>query len=158
MTHSSPKSFNIQIPDPPRTPKRPVVDMVHGTEIVDPYRWLEDGTNPEVRSWTASQNQRTEYVLKQIPQRNFLRNRIGELMSQDTVSSPSLKGRRLFYMKRTEGKNQPILMYIDIDKSENTCAFEEHVLVDPNRESETGTVALDWWYPSPDGTMLAYGL
>jgi prolyl oligopeptidase len=31
-------------------------------------------------------------------------------------------------------------------------------MVDPNELSETGIVALDWWYPSPDGRFIAYGL
>ena len=157
MTHL-PGSIDVQVPEPPSTPRKPVIDLVHGTEIIDPYRWLEEGTSPEVQAWTSLQNQRTEYVLKQLPQREFLRKRIGELMSKDTVGSPNLKGKRLFYTKRTEGKNQPVLMYIDMDRLGTSFSFEEHILVDPNEESETGTVALDWWYPSPDGSMIAYGL
>ena len=49
-------------------------------------------------------------------------------------------------------------MYVDMDRLGIPFSLEEHILVDPNEESETGTVALDWWYPSPDGSMIAYGL
>ena len=126
MTHL-PGSIDVQVPEPPSTPRKPVIDLVHGTEIIDPYRWLEEGTSPEVQAWTSLQNQRTEYVLKQLPQREFLRKRIGELMSKDTVGSPNLKGKRLFYTKRTEGKNQPVLMYIDMDRLGTSFSFEEDV-------------------------------
>ena len=98
------------IRDRPHTPKKPVIDIVHGVEIADPCRWLEDGESEETRSWTQAQNERTEYVLKQLPTREFFRQRIEELLSQDTVSSPVLRGKRLFYMKRIPSKNQPLLM------------------------------------------------
>lgn len=161
MTQASRKNHDIEIPDPPHTPKKPVIDIVHGVEIADPYRWLEDGESEETRSWTQAQNERTEYVLKQLPTREFFRQRIEELLSQDTVSSPVLRGKRLFYMKRIPSKNQPLLMLVHLDKinvSQKDFTIEEKVVVDPNEESETGIVSLDWWYPSPDGTMLAYGL
>ena len=121
--------------------------------IEDPYRWLEDGQSPEARAWTQAQNQRTAAVMGQLVERNLLGERMTELMSQDTVGSPLLRGNRLFYTKRVQGKNQPVLMVIDLEE-----LSEATILVDPNEESKAGIVALDWWYPSPDGSMLAYGL
>src|SRR3954465_8685901 len=43
---------------PPNSRRDQVVDHLHGVEIADPYRWLEDGTSDETRAWTAAQNAR----------------------------------------------------------------------------------------------------
>lgn len=147
----------VQIPDPPSAPRRIVTDTVHGVEIKDPYRWLEDGTSPEVQEWTQAQNMRTNAVFKQLPERRSIAQRISQLMSQDTVGSPVLRGNRLFFTKRIHGKNQPVLMVM-MPEQAGESGNSPRVLVDPNQEGTSGIVALDWWYPSPDGSMLAYGL
>lgn len=142
----------VHIPKPPDTPRRPVVDNVHGTIIEDPYRWLEDGQSPETVQWTKAQNERTETVLSQLPERKVLQNRLKEILSQDTVGSPVLRGKKIFYTRRKQGANQPVLCVRELEG-----ATSERILLDPNKASEKGIVALDWWYPSPDGSMLAYG-
>ena len=171
------KPPQVRIPDPPHTPKKTVTDMVHDVLIEDHYRWLEDGDSPETRAWTDAQNQRTETVMQQLPERNVLSKGMTKLMSQDTVGSPHLCGSTLFYTKRIQGKNQPVLMVMDLNQILDAGTLEgpagnshnqnqEHnqdqshgrILVDPNEESKTGIVALDWWHPSSDGSMLAYGL
>lgn len=147
------KPRQIHIPHLPHTPKQIVTDIVHGVLIEDPYRWLENGQSPETRAWTQAQNQRTEAVMGQLIERDLLGERMTELMSQDTVGSPLLRGSKLFYTKRIQGKHQPVLMVVDLGE-----LSEATILVDPNEESKAGIVALDWWYPSSDGSMLAYGL
>ena len=99
--------------------------------------------------------------MQQLRERHLLGKRLTELMSQDTVGPPVLRGNRLFYTKRVQGKNQPVLMALELNESaDNTedSGTKSKLLVDPNEESKTGIVALDWWYPSSDGSMLAYGL
>ena len=64
----------------------PVHETLHGEEIVDPYRWLEDGEPAEVRAWTAAQNARTEAVLAAVPGRAALERRLTELLQVGTVS------------------------------------------------------------------------
>jgi len=152
MSHGEGKQRVVDIPHPPQTPKRPVTDIVHGVTIPDPYRWLEDGNSPETLEWTEAQNKRTETVLSQLPEREFLRKRFLEIIQEDTVGSPALRGDRLFYTVRRKGTKQPVLCVRGIDGTSS-----ERVLVDPNEASAKGIVALDWWYPSPDGKMLAYG-
>ncbi len=151
------RTRQVHIPDPPDTPKRIVVDMVHGVEIRDPYRWLEDGRSPEVREWTLTQNMRSNAVFQQLPERQLIAQRISQLMSQDMVGTPVLRGGRLFFTKRIQGKNQPVLMVMDPEQTDGKPGSAQ-VLVDPNQLSTAGIVALDWWHPSPDGSMLAYGL
>lgn len=147
----------VRIPDPPDTPQRIVSDIVHGAEIKDPYRWLEDGRSSEVRKWTHAQNMRTNAVFEQLPGRKLIAQRLSQLMSQDTVGSPVLRGAKLFFTMRVHGKNQPVLMVSDTEHPEGS-RNSPRVVVDPNEESTAGIVALDWWHPSSDGSMLAYGL
>lgn len=160
----------INIPDAPQTPRQTVTDIVHGVAIDDHYRWLEDGRSSATQAWTEAQNQRTEAVMQQLPVREKISKRLTELMSQETVGSPQLCGNQLFYMAHLQGKSQPVLMVAAVDEVaaiddlKSPPANRAHgghsgrILVDPNTESQTGIVALDWWRPSDDGSMLAYGL
>ncbi len=139
------------VPKPPQTPRRPVSDTVHGHEIQDAYRWLEDAESQETLEWVKAQNQRTEDVFSKVPQQELFARSIHALLSQDSIGTPTLRGETLFYSRRKAGANQPVLCMRKIS------AGEEHVILDPNTLSETGIVALDWWQPSPDGSLLAYG-
>ena len=152
MNHKNSARQAVNIPEPPPTPKRPVTDNVHGTLIEDPYRWLEDGNSPETLEWTRAQNERTETVLSQLPERGFLQKRLLEIIQEDTIGSLTLRGGKLFYTVRKKGAKQPVLCVRGIDPESH-----ERVLLDPNEASAIGIVALDWWYPSPDGKILAYG-
>jgi prolyl oligopeptidase len=146
------KPFPVRVPEPPETPVRKVSDTVHGVTIEDPYRWLEDGTSPETLEWTEAQNKRTEETLSQVEGRDILEKDLTRGLSQELVGSPIVRGRRLFYIKRTEGKNQPVLCVREL-----SGGSPERVILDPNKASAKGIVALDWWYPSNDGSMVAYG-
>ena len=130
----------------------PVTDVLHGHEIVDPYRWLEDGDAPDVRAWTAAQNARTEAVLSAVPGRAALEQRLSDLLQVGSVSGLAEVNGRYFYQARSGDQNQPVLYVKD------GLDGEARVLVDPNREGEQGLVSLDWWYPSHDASLLAYGL
>lgn len=142
----------VVIPEAPPAPKRPVTDVCHGVSIVDPYRWLEDGTAQETVAWTQAQNARTSEVIGQLPQKEALAKKLTALMSCDSIGIPVFRGNRLFYTKRKAGANQSVLCVRELSGSST-----ERVLVDPNRASEQGLLALDWWQPSDDGSMLAYG-
>lgn len=146
------KSNEVRVPPPPHTPSKPVVDVVHGVTIEDPYRWLEDGNSPETVAWTGAQNKRTEEVLGQVPSRDYFVDELTRLLSEDYVGSPVIRKNRLFYIKRVAGQNQPVLCMRELSGSS-----PERVILDPNKASSRGIVALDWWYPSRDGTKLAYG-
>ena len=128
------------------------MDVVHGVTIEDPYRWLEDGNSPEAIAWTEAQNKRTEEVLSQVGSRSFFTDALTRSLSEDFVGSPVFRGNRLFYTKRTAGQNQPVLCMRELSGS-----APERVILDPNKASARGIVALDWWYPSQDGSKLAYG-
>jgi prolyl oligopeptidase len=138
--------------EPPMTRIEDVTDDLHGMKITDPYRWLEDGSSAEVRAWTEAQNGYTRTVLDARPGREATRARLAQLLSIGTLTAPVPKGSRYFYTRREGEQNQPILYVRDSLKG------KDRVLVDPNTLSADGTAALDWWYPSEDGSLLAYGV
>src|SRR5215204_2044804 len=128
-----------------------VVDTVHGVQIPDPYRWLEDGQSAETRAWTDAQNARTDEVLSRAPGRGALEARLNDLLRVGSVGSPVLRGNRVFFAQRTGDQSQPVLCV------QNTDTGKTSVLVDPNAIDDTGLTALDWWRPSSDGALLAFG-
>ncbi|SIN79896.1 prolyl oligopeptidase [Singulisphaera sp. GP187] len=136
----------------PETPARPASDLYHGVEIVDPFRWLEDVTDPEVRAWAAAQTKVTRAAFDADAQRPALVERLRTLYDYQTTSAPIVRGKRYFFTRREGLKNQPIV-YV----REGSAQAEPRVVLDPNGFSQDGTVALDWMFPSPDGSLLAYG-
>jgi prolyl oligopeptidase len=137
---------------PPPARLDTVVDVLHGVAVADPYRWLEDGESEATRAWVTAQNSFTRSVLTGVPQRGAIRSRLDQLLTVGTVGSPAIRGARLFYQRRDGRRDQPVLVVRD-DETEG-----ERIVVDPNALSATGIVALDWWYPSTDGRLLAYGV
>jgi prolyl oligopeptidase len=136
----------------PSTRTQAVVDVLHGETVSDPYRWLEDGTAIETREWTAQQNAFTEAYLRVVPGRDRIRRRLEELLSIGVLSTPAPAQGRYFYLRRDGTQNQPVLYWRD------GVEAADRVAVDPNALSAGGTTALDWFYPSRDGSRLAYGL
>ncbi|GAC1468139.1 MAG: prolyl oligopeptidase family serine peptidase [Chloroflexota bacterium] len=139
------------VPRPPETESRVVVDHLHGHDIRDPYRWLEDADSPETRAWIDAQNAYSRSLLDAVPGRERIHSRLAELLSVGGISAPRARAGRLFYLRRDGLQNQPVL-YVREGRD-----GEERVLVDPNCANEEGTTALDWWHPSWDGRLLAYG-
>jgi prolyl oligopeptidase len=136
----------------PETPARPASDVYHGVEVVDPYRWLEDVNDPEVRAWAADQTKLTRSAFDADPGRPALVERLKTLHDYQNTGAPIVRGKRYFFTRREGLKNQPIV-YV----REGSAQAEARVVLDPNGLSKDGTVALDWMFPSPDGSLLAYG-
>lgn len=140
-------------PQYPATRVEDVVESLHGVEIHDPYRWLEEEESPAAKEWIASQNAFTRaYLDRHKADRDQIVARLGELYSAGSVTSPLIFERRFFYLKREGKQNQPIL-YV----KRGSMDEKPKVAIDPNKFSDDGTVALDWWYPSPDGAWILYG-
>ncbi len=129
-----------------------VVEKLHGVEVSDPYRWLEQADAPEVQAWVEKQNAYTRSVLDKLPARKKIRNRLNELLDIGSIGTPVPRKGRYFYTKREGKQNQPVLYVREELKG------KDRVLIDVAALSPDGTTALDWWYPSRDGRLLAYGL
>ena len=136
----------------PPTPVSDAADTLHGERIPDPYRWLEDGESEATRTWTAAQNDLTRAYLDGVPGRAALHRRLDELLAIGAISVPTPVRGRYFYQRRDGRQNQPVLYVRDgVDG-------EDRVVLDPNALDAGGGVALDWFYPSDDGRLLAYGI
>ncbi|HJN09934.1 MAG TPA: prolyl oligopeptidase family serine peptidase [Pirellulaceae bacterium] len=136
----------------PQTARADQVDDYHGTQVADPYRWLEDTDSPATRKWIEEQNKLTESFLSQVPQREKIKSRMTELWDYESFGLPRHRGGRYFFSRNTGLQNQSVLF---VSKSLDSQPRE---LIDPNGWAEDGTVALADWNPSEDGKLLAYGL
>jgi prolyl oligopeptidase len=136
---------------PPGTRQDNVAGVLHGERIVDPYRWLEDGDSSETKRWVEEQNSYTRALLDAVPGRDRLEAQLEELLRIGDISTPAVRRQRYFYERREGEQNQPVLYLRE-------GGAGDRALIDPNQLNAEGTTALDWWYPSQDGTLLAYGL
>ncbi len=136
----------------PPTPISDATEILHGERIPDPYRWLEDGESEATRVWTDAQNALTRDYLDAVPGRETLHRRLDELLAIGAISVPTPVHGRYFYQRRDGRQNQPVL-YV-----REGVGGEDQAVVDPNALDAAGGVALDWFYPSDDGRLLAYGL
>ena len=135
---------------PPPTRRQPIVDDLHGVPVADPYRWLEDGADPEVRAWLAAQDAYARARLAALPGGDGLRARLAELLYVDAISAPLRRGERVFYSRRHHDREKAIYYVRDGDDG------PERVLLDPNALSPDGSVAVSGLFPSRDGRYAAY--
>jgi prolyl oligopeptidase len=136
---------------PPKAQPKPIVDIYHGTKVVDNYRWLEDGNSPETQKWVADEMAYTRALLDPLPGRDAIHKRLTELLSIGSITAPVIAGKHYFYTKREGMQNQPVLYVRD------GMNGPDRILVDANQLAADGTVALDWFQPSDNGKYVAYG-
>lgn len=137
---------------PPETAEEPIFDTLHGQEIIDPYRWLEDQQSPRTRAWIEAQNSYTNMLLGDLPMRDSLRARFTDLMRRTGVSKPVTRRNRLFYAKRLADQELSAIYM------RQGAHGEETLLVDPTPLSDDGTVSVSMVDINLDGTLLAYGV
>ncbi|CAN6461909.1 unnamed protein product [Victoria cruziana] len=137
---------------PPARRDDSVVDDYHGVLVSDPYRWLEDPDEEEVREFVDKQVRLTESVLKTCETREKLRERITTLFDHPRFVTPFKQGNKYFYFHNSGLQAQNVLYVQD------NLEAEPEVLLDPNLLSEDGTVALSMSAISEDAKFLAYGL
>ncbi len=137
----------------PPARRDPLVEKLHGVDVADPYRWMEDIDSGETRKWVEAQAKLADDYLNAIPLRAKLLSRLRTLAEYDKHGVPQLTAGRLFYSRRTGLQNQGILYW-----KEDKPGAEEKVLIDPNTLSKDGTVALSGFDISDDGKRIAYAL
>jgi len=138
---------------PPPTPVEPVTEILHGIEITDPYRWLEDQNSPRTRKWLEEQAAYTRSYFAAIPERELIRTRVRELLSlKEVISEPWNVGDRYFFLKRDADMEQPVIAMRD-------GAFgSETVLVDPALRRSGNATAVSIVAISQNGHFLAYSV
>jgi prolyl oligopeptidase len=128
------------------------VDEYHGTIVADPYRVLEDPDTEETKAWIEGQNEVTFTYLNEIPAREDIKQRLTKLWDYEKYGTPFKEGDNYFYFKNDGLQNQSVLYTLP------TLDKQPRVLLDPNKLSEDGTVALSGIAISENGQLLAYGL
>jgi prolyl oligopeptidase len=136
----------------PPTRVADVVEKIHGVEVHDPYRWLEDGSSPEVQAWARDQNAFARRQLDQLPGRDWLAKRLHDVSYVDSVGVPQRAGSRLFFLHRKADQEKAVLYW------RSSTDGVDHVLLDPNALAKDGSTSLGEWVPSHDGKTLAYTL
>ncbi|HEX2274005.1 MAG TPA: prolyl oligopeptidase family serine peptidase [Acidimicrobiales bacterium] len=144
----------VRVPPAPPTRRDDVVDVLHGRPVSDPYRWLEDGDSAETAAWTDAQNARTRAVLDALPFRPALHARFLELLRMGSVGAPAVGGDRVFALQREGDQEQAVLVV----RSARDPDEPPRVLVDPADLAADHAAAVDWFSPSPDGRLVAYGI
>jgi prolyl oligopeptidase len=141
---------------PPKAEKKPIIETMHGVEITDNYRWLEDGTSPATQKWVEEEMTYTHAMLDPLPGRDAIHKRLTELLSIGSISQPQIGGKYYFYTRREGMQNQPVL-YVREGSAEAKGTGKDRVLLDVNQLAADGTIALDWYQASENGKYLAYG-
>lgn len=136
----------------PVTRKGDVVDTYFGTEVPDPYRWLEDDLADETADWVAAQNKLTFEYLEQIPYRDKLAERLGEMWNYEKETPPSVEGGYVYFSRNDGLQNQYVVFRKEVGSD------KEEVFLDPNSFSNDGTTSLSDLAFSKDGSLAAYSI
>jgi prolyl oligopeptidase len=137
---------------PPSTRQENVVDILHGVEITDPYRWLEDQVSPETRAWINAQNAYSASVLGAVPGREEIRQELATLMRNDVVLLPTERNGRYFFEERLADQDLYVIYMRE------GLAGADQVLIDPHTMSADHSINTDIFAISKDGKVLAYGV
>jgi len=135
---------------PPFSLVEPVVDILHGVPVTDPYRWLEDQNSPQTRAWIAEQTRYARAYLDNIPGRDRIRERLRELLDVETYDSFLKNGNRYFFRKRLPGQEQPSIYFRERPQA------DDQLLVDPAARGTGDYTAVKPLRVSQDGSLLLY--
>ncbi|MBW6490505.1 MAG: prolyl oligopeptidase family serine peptidase [Lentimicrobium sp.] len=149
MSSCTPREEKITYPESRKTD---TVDEYFGTEVPDPYRWLEDDNSVETAAWVTAQNLVTDAYLATIPFREQISERLTELWNYPRYGVPFKKGGKYFFFKNDGTQNQSVLYIQDSLKG------KPRVFLDPNKLSDDGTTSLRNYSVSKDGKYFAYAI
>ena len=148
-------SCTMDKPDvnPPITEQDDFVETLHGVEVADPYRWLEDFTSDRAATWEQLQNNYTAKFVQQTKLKRAIKNDLEKIWDGESISTPYVQnGNTFYYFNEGEWQHSKLMMKSCI----TDCAAE--VLIDPNTFSEDGTFSLGGTSISPDGKLIAYAV
>lgn len=134
----------------PKTPKLPITEEIFGHTIIDPYRWLEDGTSQETQNWTQSQMTFTQSVIATYPGRDQLRQRLKQLRAIPDLGLPHGRGETVIFQRRDPNQKHAVLY---AERHDHT-----YIVADPNQLGSGEPMNVDWADTSHDGRYVLYGL
>ena len=139
----------------PAATRQDIHEQLHGHDVADPYRWLEDAGSEPTRAWQSAQDELWDQVRAGLPGREHLAARLAQFQNAGVVSPPVWRGERQFYLRREAGQEHAVL-YTAVTGADGGPGEGEQALVDPMRIDPTGTTTLDNWQPDHEGRLLAY--
>ena len=144
------------IPPPPATPASGTADVIQGTKVADPYRWLEDPADPKVQAWSDAQNARTRTYLDALPDAEAIKSKLTTLITATSPAYSELEARGdvVFAMYSDPAKQQPMLVTLDAKANPDS----RKIVLDPNALDAKGLTSMDWFVPSPNGKLVAMSL
>ncbi|MFT7009561.1 MAG: prolyl oligopeptidase [Colwellia sp.] len=138
----------------PMTKKGRVVDTYFGTDIADPYRWLEDDRSDDTAAWVSAQNSVTSSYLAQIPYRDTLEQRLTDIWNYEKVGAPFIEGAYTYFYKNDGLQDQYVVYRYETGQAQSSA----EVFLDPNTFSDDATTSLGQLSFSHDGSILAYSI
>ena len=138
----------------PETKKVDTVDSYFGTQVSDPYRWLEDDMSDETGDWVKRQNEVTFSYLNNIPYREELKERLEKLWNYEKLGSPFKEGNYTYFYKNDGLQNQYVIYRYETGDDPKTA----EIFLDPNTFKEDGTISLGGVSFSKSGNVLAYSI
>ena len=138
------------------TPREPITTTYHGVDVTEDYRWLENGADARTRDWTAVQDAHARAYLESIGAREPIRRRVEQLLKVESTAYDRLArgGPTYFALKTQPPRQQPFLVAL----ARLNDPTQERVLLDPNTLDPSGATTIDWYVPSPDGSLVAVSL
>jgi prolyl oligopeptidase len=139
-------------PPPAYPPARrdDLAEVLHGTRVPDPYRWLESADSPETLAWRKAEERLTADALERLPDREAIRRRLTALWSTRRTEVPWREAGRFYYVESAGLEGQPVL-YSQASWSETPTP-----VLDPNQISPDGSIEVRDFAVSPDGRWLSY--
>ena len=147
--NQNPNNTNDEKMNYPQTRMDNTVDTYFGTQVSDPYRWLEDDRSAETAQWVKAQNDFTFGYLSKIPYRQAIKEKLEKLWNYEKLSAPFTEGDYTYYYKNDGLQNQSVLYRKDKEG-------KEEIFLNPNTFSEDGTTSLGDVAFSEDGSLVAY--
>jgi prolyl oligopeptidase len=151
--HDAGDRLEVFVPAALAATRLDVVDVMHGVEVHDPYRGLEDTTRADTAAWVEAQNGRTRHLLDSLPDRSILHTRLQALLRAGSSTACTVEGGRVFSLDRWAHHDQAALVV-----RPTSAPDPARTLIDPHQVTGDPTAAIDWYSPSPGGQFVAYGI
>ncbi|MGH8312625.1 MAG: S9 family peptidase, partial [Gammaproteobacteria bacterium] len=129
------------------------VDVYFGTKVPAPYQWMENLESPELHKWVQAENAVTDAYLAKIPVRGWISQRLTTLWNYAKETTPDQLADGMLFFRRNSGLQNQSVVYV-----QSAFGATPRVLIDPNKLSPDGSIALAFGVPSPDGKYYAYAL
>ena len=134
----------------PEAPRQDITEAIHGRQVSDPYRWLEDAGSQQTKTWLKAEEELYARYVAAVPGLDRLTARLTELLAAGEVGAPVWRGDRYFLTRREPGQEHAVLYTAD-------QAGTERALIDPTAIDPAGATTLDNWRPDREGLLLADG-